>query len=188
MYACICGKPSPGLVVLPGAEGVRPELYVLTPYVARDGILTRQTKEPPRRSSLVGLTNLKLRVSSFCRMLEGFDQSFTGHLATLYGQRWHTDESDKRTPARRGSLGGFGVGTTTRGPGLGMDPMVRFVSRLEATWSSSGSATPNPNGRRSGPPSRALPDRATHRNSHYQSYLTAVVPYKLHTKSRQLHS
>lgn len=100
MYACICGKPSPGLAVLPGAEGVRPELYVLTPYVARDGILTKQTKEPPRRSSLVGLTILKLRVSSSCRMREGFDQSFTGHLATLYGQRWHTDESDKRTPAR----------------------------------------------------------------------------------------
>lgn len=48
MYACICGKPSPGLVVLPGAEGVRPELYVLTPYVARDGILTSRTREPPR--------------------------------------------------------------------------------------------------------------------------------------------
>jgi hypothetical protein len=107
-------KRSSGLVVLLGAEGVRPELYVLTPDVAREGILLRQTKEPPRRSLLVGLTNLKLRVPSFCRMREGFNWSFTGHLGISYGQRWHADESDRRAPARRGSLGGFGVETTRR--------------------------------------------------------------------------
>jgi len=64
MYTYICGKPSPGLVVLPDAGGIRPELY-----------------------------------GSSC------------HLIWPKMAYWRVGQE---SPARRGSLGGFDVGTTHR--------------------------------------------------------------------------